>query len=190
DARDHNRACPVLSLSPLGGEGRGEGAKFRERHQRLQALADDIRVRQLGFVRQNLPGRIIKGPFSLSPVDRTVGTIFSLSPTGGEGRGEGATCNLEPRLDILMKRLLGFDAVSDNHQRPSRLQALEQRSQKRLAAATHASARQCAAVLQALKQVVYSRSRRGGLEEPRRTCVMFDQLAPNLPQYRSASRQV
>ena len=97
---------------------------MRENNQSLQAVADDVGVRQLVLVRQGFPRRIEKQ------------LMASLQANG------------QPRFQVLLKTFLRLQIFSDDDNGPLRKKFLQQRGEKRLCRRGDAGKRLRSATLQ------------------------------------------
>ncbi len=109
-----------------------------ERNQRLEAFADDIRVRQFVFVRQDFPSGIEQS------------RRFGIHLCAG-GRGQ-------PGFHILVHAFLRFHALRDQNDGAVREEAAEQNCQERMGRRGHRCTRQNASLLHALSEGLNSGS--------------------------------
>ena len=102
-----------------------------------------------------------------------------------------ATRNTQPGLHILLKKLLGFEVVSDNDDRATGESLVKQRGEERLGRGTNGRASQRSAMLQAPREGLHS-GRSGDVSEQtacrRRWCVLR-QAEGRLPLERGESRR-
>ena len=110
----------------------------------FQSLADDIHVRQLGFMGQNFPGRVEPAPGRAAHSQAHAGLVARF-------RSDAAG---QPGFDVLEQALLGFEAFRHDHDRALWKQMAEQRAQKWLRAGNHAEARRKTTLLHAPSQLL------------------------------------